>query len=86
MLWCSVVRGEFDRDELRLPERDAAIRRRLNELVNDHLDEAVRLQAETMLAFGELSPWQRDDAFDLDEILRKLTSCFARSQGSFPIR
>ncbi len=87
MLWCSVVREEFDRDELRLLERDAAIRRRLNEQVNDHPDVAVRLQAETMLAFGELSPWQHDDSFDLDEILRKLTSCFARSQGiiSYPL-
>lgn len=87
LMWTAVLRDEYNPEQLRLRERELAVKRRLYNLVNDHPDEAVRLQAETMLAFREFFPWLRDDAFDVDEILRKLSSCFVRSRSlvSYPL-
>jgi hypothetical protein len=87
LMWTNALLGKCDAQQLRLNDREHSVFCKLNELAHHHPDEAVRLQAETMIVFEGFFPWNRDDSFDLDEFLRKLSSCFARSKSltSYPL-
>jgi len=85
LMWQVVFREEVNSEDLNLREREDNLRNKLQELSEDTLRPNNALYAETMLAFLDLHPWNREAPA---EAITRLADCFRRSRGlaTYPLK
>ncbi len=86
LLWQGVFRQELNADDLNLRGREHQLREKLKRLSADKLQPNNALYAETMLAFLDFAPWNRES--NAANGIHRLSDCFRKSQGlaTYPLR
>ncbi len=81
LMWVATMRGELDPESEKLWDRHDDLVSALQDQADDQSYPSNALQAETMLRFLELQPWNDDEGRSHDDILRDLANCFERSRN-----